>query len=194
MLQSFKQNQIIKIIPTEINNACSATIIDTEKETITVKTNCPNTVLNGDCECFCATDSGVNYFKAKVKEIGNNTYELFSLSSYITMQRREYSRITLNTETTFKSGEENIKVLVTDFSAGGMKVTSKKELLINSNYSFSLEITPKLIINNTFTPIRQSKREDESYEISGKFTNITNKERISIIQYCFTRKMEDTNK
>ena len=191
MNELFKENQIVKIVPQDVSLSCSAVIVKCEDNKIIVKPKTKQNDLNGDCECFSVTSAGIIYFKGAILTEGDK-YKI-NVLNYTVMQRREYSRIKFNQKICLKQNDKEYFVIVTDLSAGGMKILSENELKMSGEYSCTLELG-RTNLAVTYTPIRQEKNEDNSFIISGKFENISHKDRIALIQYSFSRQMESTNK
>ena len=196
MLSTFKENQVIKIVPQDAEAACSLIVTDScEDFLIVTKLISSNKEITGKVECFTMADEGIIYFKSKISKIDDVQYKLPLPISHQVLQRREYTRIEFNSNIILKTDDnQEIEALVTDLSAGGMKLISKKELSISTDYHFVLKYDKTQEIKAVFSPIREDKNTDGTYVISGKFKNITNKDRISLAQFCFRKHMENTNK
>lgn len=196
MLSTFKENQIIKIVPTDVEAACSVRVKDSCGEFLCITPEQPisDKDITGKAECFTLAEDGIIYFKSKISKIEDNLYKLTLPITQKTLQRREYTRIEFNANIQLKTSTQQIDVLITDLSAGGMKVVSQKELSMSEDYSFSLTIDKKQTITGIFAPIRQDKTETNTYATSGKFKMISNRDRITLAQFCFRKHMENTNK
>lgn len=194
MTKNFEEYQeVIKIIPDNPAAACSADVLEREKDFIIVQTNYPNNI-DGQCEVFGKTKSGIVYFKSTAQKIDDKKYKINTPSNVNLMQRREYTRISFNASVILKIEEQEYEVLVTDISAGGMKVVSPVELPQDKEYEFKLQLSKNFNISGSYSPIHQEKGQNNEHIISGRFMHMTNKERIALVQFCFSRQMENTNK
>lgn len=196
MLLEFKKNQTIKIVPQDVDAACNLSVVDSCDEFLIVsrEKSCGREIT-GKVECFSMTESGIVYFNSKISKIDENQYKLTLPITHNVLQRREYTRIEFNANIVLVSDDkQQVEALVTDISAGGMKIVSEKELAISKDYSFDLCFDKSQNISAVFSPIREDKNENGTYVTSGKFKKISNKDRISLAQFCFRKQMENTNK
>lgn len=196
MLSVFKENQIIKIVPSDVEASCSVRVLDSCDDflCVTPDKNLAGKEITGKVECFTLAEEGIIYFHSKISKIDENQYKLPLPISQKTLQRREYTRIEFNANIVLKANAQQIDVLIKDLSAGGMRVISQKELSMSDDYEFSLQLDRTQVINAVFAPIRQDKNDKNTYITSGKFKMISNKDRITLAQFCFRKQMENTNK
>lgn len=196
MILEFKKNQIIKIVPQDVDASCSLSVVDCCDEFLIVSrdTNC-HREITGKVECFSMTEDGVIYFKSKISKINEEQYKLTLPITHNILQRREYTRIEFNsTISLISEDDKQVEATITDISAGGMKIISQQELSISNDYKFNLNLDKTQDIKAVFEPIRQDKNADGSYLTSGKFKMISNKDRILLAQFCFRKHMENNNK
>ena len=196
MLLEFKENQIIKVVPQDVESTCSVRVLDSCEQFLCVTVVNPQSgrELTGKAECFMLADEGVVYFKSKITKIDEQQYKLTLPITHKVLQRREYTRIQFNAPVELRGESQQFDVLVTDLSAGGMKLIAAKELSMSEDYSFTLQLDKQQSINADFSPIRQDKNENSTYVTSGKFKNLSNKDRITLAQFCFRKQMESINK
>lgn len=196
MLSLFKENQIIKVVPTDVEASCSVRVLDSCDEflCVTPQKDLAGKEITGKVECFTIAEDGIIYFNSKISRIDDNQYKLTLPITQKTLQRREYTRIAFNANILLKTPTNQIDVLITDLSAGGMRVISQKELSMSEDYNFTLLLDKTQTVNAVFAPIRQDKSEQNTYITSGKFKMISNRDRISLAQFCFRKHMENTNK
>lgn len=196
MLSVFKENQIIKIVPADVEASCSVRVLDSCDEflCVTPQKDLAGKEIIGKVECFTLAEDGIIYFNSKISRIDETQYKLTLPITQKTLQRREYTRIEFNANILLKTPANQVDVLITDISAGGMRVISQKELSMSEDYSFVLPIDKTQTINAVFSPIRQDKNDQNTYITSGKFKMISNRDRITLAQFCFRKHMENTNK
>ena len=85
-----------------------------------------------------------------------------------------------------------INARIADISAGGLKVHTDEQLELLTEYSLSLSIDNETA-NCTFEPIRLEANAN-SFIASGRFNNINSHDRIALVQYCFRKQIENSNK
>ena len=191
MQKNLKKNQLLKIVPEDVSLACTAKVKSIRDDCITVSTD--THLKDGICECFSTTETGIIYFKSSIaKNCGY--YSVKIPKNHIIIQRREYSRIPLKQNTILKGNSAQADVVIIDLSAGGAQILCNSELKMSENYEITIKLGNNISVKTMFTPIRQEKTDENNYAVSGKFKQISHKDRITLIQYCFSRLMENTNK
>ena len=195
MITTFKKNQVIKIVPQDVEASCSLLVVDNCDEYLIVKKEYESRhEITGKIECFTMADEGIIYFNSKISKIDDVQYKLTLPITHNVLQRREYTRIEFNSDTVLNYENNEIEAKIIDLSAGGMRVASNQELSMSADYSFCLTLDKNQTISAIFSPVREDKNEDGSYVTSGKFKMISNKDRILLAQFCFKKHMENTNK
>lgn len=196
MLSTFKENQIVKIVPQDVEAACNLVVVDSCDDFLIVKRESQaKREITGKVECFTMAENGIIYFKSKISKIDDEQYKITLPITHQVLQRREYTRIDFNANIVLSADDNStIDALVTDLSAGGMRLISSKELSISKEYQFVLKYDKAQEISAIFSPMREDKTSDETYVTSGKFKMISNKDRIALAQFCFRKHMENTNK
>ncbi|MBQ8886875.1 MAG: PilZ domain-containing protein [Candidatus Gastranaerophilales bacterium] len=193
MRNQILENKEFNIISRSIDNATKCTVVDVSEDCFTVK-------LHNDCkyekdesvELFTMTSKGQLYFETIVKDIcGTNVSVWFPLSHKY-LQRREFSRIQTEQEITLNYNGKNITAQVSDISAGGLKVITQEQLQLLEEYKISINIENK-VVETIFEPIR-IETSAKGFVSSGRFNNISNYDRIALVQYCFRKQIENSNK
>ena len=146
--------------------------------------------IDESVELFATTSNGQFYFESIVKEVSDDIISVWLPISSRYLQRREYSRIKINQEIKVKDEDKLISSKIINISAGGLKIITKEQLKLLKNYEICLNIENKNVITN-FQPIRIEVNNTE-FIISGKFTNINNYDKISLVQYCFRKQIENS--
>lgn len=181
------------IISRRIDNASKCSVIEICEDCFQVK-------LQKDCEyepdesveLFAMTPNGQLYFETMVKEVQNNILSIWFPITYKYLQRREFSRITTNKEIILEKSNKNITAKLIDISAGGLKIMTQTQLMLKEEYQTKFKIDNK-IIESIFEPIRVEAVKNY-FIASGRFKNITNYDRITLVQYCFRKQIENKNK
>ena len=86
------------------------------------------------------------------------------------------------------------KIRTLDLSAGGMKIQSKENINIENEYKVSIKLSDEREVKCKYQLIRVEKGENGLYTISGRFTNQSNIDKMTLIQFCMKKDMENMNK
>ena len=204
MKKLLKKNQKIYVVPQNNKGAMSSKIVGTERSVIEFEINekdLPYYEKNGALEIFTVVDEGMLYFKTKADEIDskNRTIKaVFDKKSYDLLQRREYTRIDFEKEFTLKDGENDYICSTLDISAGGMKILADLPLSTEKDYTIEFSLESNIPIQCFFRPIRvdEVRLKDKTTKniISGRFIALKNIDKIAIVQFCFKKQSENTNK
>lgn len=191
------KNKEFKIIPKDIKGATICSIAETQDDSFEVQLKTDETYnKNESVELFSITPQGLLYFETHVTDvIGNNVKLLYPIAHKF-LQRREYTRIdfTKNILIKEKDKDTSIKVTILDISAGGMKISSSEELSLSKDYQINAEVDRSIKIDCLFQPIRIEADNINGYTVSGRFKILKNIDRISLVQFCFKKQMENQNK
>ena len=95
-------------------------------------------------------------------------------------------------ELTYDTTTHKIRTL--DLSAGGMKVRTEENINMDLEYKVSIKLTDEQVINCKYQLIRMEKGDNGIYTISGRFTNLSNIDKMTLIQFCMKKDMENLNK
>ena len=189
MREQIEVGKEFNIISRKIDNAttCQVSAIFDEYFEITLNTN-EEYKAEESVELFAMTSKGQLYFETIVKEVNENKLLIWFPISFKYLQRREYTRITINKE--IQIDNQNAQII--DISAGGLKLKLNNQLKLLQEYPISINLDNN-IINCNFLPIRISANNNE-FISSGKYTNLNNQDKITLVQYCFGKQFENRNK
>lgn len=186
-----------KIIPKDIKSAtkCCVTEVDEDSFKVQLKTD-EQYNKNEVVELFSITPQGLLYFETHVTDVVDNQIKMLYPISHKFLQRREYTRIDFSKNILLKEKdkETNIKATILDISAGGMKISSADELSLSKDYKINAEIDRSIKVDCLFQPIRIEADSINGYTVSGRFKILKNIDRISLVQFCFKKQMENQNK
>lgn len=201
MKNLIKNGQKIFMVPKDIKGGLSTVINKIVGTTIevNVKKEDIQYYKSGEViEMFTVIDDGMLYFKPRVVNIDSveNTIKVeFDKNKYDQLQRREYTRIDMHKEFTLKDEDKAHACTCLDLSAGGMKIETEAELECTKDYEIEFSLESKIPIECFFKPIRTSKNASTGKNIvSGRFIALKNIDKIAIVQFCFKKQMENTNK
>ena len=204
MKNLIKNNQKVYVVPKDIQGGFSAginKIVGSTIETDIKKSDMKYYNLGDVVEMFTVIDDGILYFKPRIVEIdkSQNTIKVeFDKNKYEQLQRREYTRIDLKNEFTLKDEDKSYVCSCIDLSAGGMKFETEADLKCTQDYSIEFSLESKIPIECFFRPIRIDKKKGRSKVkkniVSGRFIALKNIDKIAIVQFCFKKQTENTNK
>ena len=187
------ENKEYYILSRSIDNASKCQIVNVSEDCFDVKLQTKgNYEVDEAVELFTMTSSGQLYFETIVKSVNKDILSIWFPISYKYLQRREYSRIQTEKKISMTIGRKKIDATIVDISAGGLKLVTDEQLLLTKEYKLSVDVDNNKI-NCTFEPIR-IEANSSGYIVSGKFNNITNYDRIALVQYCFRKQIENSNK
>lgn len=192
MRNEITENKEFYIISRRIDNAQICRVIEVCEDCFKVKlNNKAKYEVDESVELFAMTSLGQLYFETIVKEINDdNTISIWFPMSSKYLQRREYSRIPTDMDVILEDDTNTVNAKVFDISAGGLKLTTNKQLVLLKEYKILLSVENKEI-KTEFQPIRMEAFE-EKFVISGRFKQISNYDRISLVQYCFRKQIENS--
>ena len=145
-------------------------------------------------EIFVNSNEGIIYFHSTVKTVENNELTIDFPYDYEILQRRENKRVKMNMPVVIKNDGEEKEVMLLDISAGGIKILAEKQLLLNTEYEviFNFDKTSSVF---TFLPQRIIvRKESNKYEISGQIMSKSPKDKIALVQYCYKKAFEQSNR
>lgn len=196
MGELLQKDQIISVIPQNFKNANKGKIIEVHDNYFLMELfHVPEGIFqNKLIEFYSQTKNGMLYFISSTMKIEENTITVKTPLKHRFLQRREFSRIKITKNMEFKSNGETYNVKSIDLSAGGMKLTTKEHFDIDAEYDLTVDLSNDKSINPKFIPIRIEKNEDDSYTLSGRFSIPSNADKISLMQYCMNKNVENVNK
>ena len=75
-----------------------------------------------------------------------------------------------------------------------MKLKSENSIDIEKEYKVTLKLSDEQEINCKYQLIRVEKGDNGLYTISGRFLNLSNIDKMTLIQFCMKKDMENLNK
>lgn len=204
MRKLLKKNQKISMVPENIKGAMSSTIKSVVKNIVELEIKSEDLEyysVDSTVEMFTVVDEGMLYFKPKVSEIDEKENIIkveFDKKEYDLLQRREFTRVGLEKEFTLQDGKDYFICKCIDISAGGMKFLTDAELTPEKDYVLAFSLESNIPIECFFKPIRSDKSGQKGKNskniVSGRFIALKNIDKIAIVQYCFKKQIENTNK
>ncbi len=151
-------------------------------------------IKNHICDFYSLTDNGYLYFESYIQDVVNNVVTIANPIKHRFLQRRKFTRIKFleNLELVFEDTIHKVRSL--DLSAGGMKLRTEENIDIEKEYKISIKLSDEQEVKCKYQLIRVEKGDSGLYTISGRFTNLSNIDKMTLIQFCMKKDMENLNK
>lgn len=190
------KEQVISVVPQDFRNSVKGRVVNVDAKSFDLEVGgAPEGILtNHLIEFYSQTANGVLYFTSDVIDVQGKNLRVLNPIKHRFLQRRQFSRITMNQGFKLMDAGSEIDAALTDISAGGMKFVVPESLNLDSEYGFEIELGEENILKGDFQPIRVEKREDGAYTVSGRFPKLNNIDKMSLIQFCIRKKIEGLNK
>ena len=196
MRELLKKEQLVTIVPHDFKDSNKGKIFDVNMEGFKMELKYKPTGLVKDhvCDFYSMTDNGYLYFESFIQKIENNVVTIANPVKHRFLQRRRYTRIKFLEDLELVCGNEKFKIRTLDLSAGGMKIKTQANLDLEKNYNVLIKLNSEQQLNCTYQLIRVEKGDDGQYTISGRFYNLSNIDKMTLVQYCMKKDMETMNK
>jgi len=196
MNELVKKEQIISIVPQDFRNANKGRITEVNDDgfLIEVKHSPNGILLNNLIEFYSQTQHGVLYFESDVVKIDDNIITVANPIKHRFLQRRQFTRIKFIQQIELVSEESSYSISTIDLSAGGMKIKSAENVNIELLYDICIPLSNDQQVKCKFQPIRIEKRDDGFYTLSGRFQNMSNIDKMTLVQFCMKKNIENVNK
>lgn len=196
MNELLEKEQEISIVPKNLQHANKGIIkqISDKHFEIEVLHKPEGIVIGHMIEFYSQTKNGVLFFSTSVSEIEGNTLTVSLPRKHRFLQRRAFTRIKFPQEIPCRLNDNSYTVNSVDLSAGGMKFYVKELLDINSEYDLGIKLFKGQEVRCKFEPIRIEKNDSNSYTVSGRFNDLSNIEKMTLIQFCMRKNMESINR
>jgi c-di-GMP-binding flagellar brake protein YcgR len=196
MRELIKKDQIVDIVPQDFKNVNKGKVLDVDMEGFTMELKyVPKGLLqNHICDFYSLTDNGYLYFESYIKELKNNVISIANPIKHRFLQRRKFTRITFLSDIELSCGGVTHKARTLDISAGGMKLSTKENINIEYEYDVTLKLESELVVKCKYKLIRVEKNDAGVYTISGRFTCLSNVDKMTLVQFCMKKDMENINK
>ncbi len=196
MRELIKKDQIVDIVPQDFKNSNKGKVLSVDMEgfTMELKYQPKGLIQNHICDFYSLTDNGYLYFESYIKDLTNNVISIANPIKHRFLQRRKFTRITFLSDIELSCNGCVYKARTLDISAGGMKISTKENINIENEYDVTLKLESELIIKCKYRLIRVEKNDAGVYTISGRFTCLSNVDKMTLVQFCMKKNMENINK
>lgn len=196
MRELIKKDQIVTIIPHDFKDTNKGKVLDVSMEGFSMQLKyIPRGLLRQNiCDFYSMTDNGYLYFESYIKDVEGNVLHVANPKKHRFLQRRKFTRIKFieNLELQYDDITHHVQTL--DLSAGGMKLKTKENINIEYPYKVCIKLNDEIEVNCKYQLIRVEKNNDGDYIISGRFTNLSNVDKMSLVHFCMKKSMETANK
>ncbi|MCQ2739542.1 MAG: PilZ domain-containing protein [bacterium] len=196
MRELLKTEQDVTMIPRDFKDSNKGKVLEVNTDGFRMELiyKPQGFAVNHICEFYSLTDNGYLYFESYIKNIENNVVTIANPVKHRFLQRRKFTRIKFveNIELTIDDIRHKVRTL--DLSAGGMKLQSEENIDIEKIYDVEVKLSDEQIVKCKYQLIRIEKGENGLYTISGRFTNLSNIDKMTLVQFCMKKEMENLNK
>ena len=196
MRELLKKEQLVTIVPQNFKNSNKGRVLEVDMDGFRMELKyVPEGLLkNHVCDFYSLTDNGYLYFESYIKNLENNVISIANPVKHRFLQRRKFTRIKFNEDLLLTYNDISHKIRTLDISAGGMKIQTSENIDIEKEYKVSIKLSNEQLVNCKYQLIRIEKGDNGFYTISGRFTNLSNIDKMSLIQFCMKKDMENMNK
>lgn len=151
-----------------------------------------------EVDFFATGGQGVIYFMTEIKKVEGRKLTVALPEEIIVLQRREFVRTPMEQKILIRGENgENVRALITDISAGGMKAETNKPLTVKKVYPINISVDEKIRLKCDFTPMTVAYDEqNDKYFVAGQFSRLDGMTKINLSQYCYMKntKIENLNR
>ncbi len=196
MRELIKKEQLVTIVPQDFKNSNKGKVLEVSLDgfRMELKYKPEGLIKNHICDFYSLTDNGYLYFESYIQDVVNNVVTIANPIKHRFLQRRKFTRIKFleNLELVFEDTIHKVRSL--DLSAGGMKLRTEENIDIEKEYKISIKLSDEQEVKCKYQLIRVEKGDSGLYTISGRFTNLSNIDKMTLIQFCMKKDMENLNK
>ena len=196
MRELIKKEQLVTIVPQDYKNSNKGRVLDVDMDgfRMELKYKPEGLIKNHICDFYSLTDNGYLYFESYIKNLENNVISIANPVKHRFLQRRKFTRIKFMEDLELVFNDTVHKVRTLDLSAGGMKLRTEENIDIEKEYKVSIKLSNEQEVKCKYQLIRVEKGDNGLYTISGRFTNLSNIDKMTLIQFCMKKDMENLNK
>ncbi len=192
MRELIKKEQLVTIVPQDFKNSNKGKVLEVSLDgfRMELKYKPEGLIKNHICDFYSLTDNGYLYFESYIQDVVNNVVTIANPIKHRFLQRRKFTRIKFleNLELVFEDTIHKVRSL--DLSAGGMKLRTEENIDIEKEYKISIKLSDEQEVKCKYQLIRVEKGDSGLYTISGRFTNLSNIDKMTLIQFCMKKDME----
>lgn len=196
MRELIKKEQLVTIVPQDFKNSNKGKVLEVSQEgfTMELKYKPEGLIQNHICEFYSMTDNGYLHFESYIQGLEDNVIKIANPVKHRFLQRRKYTRIKFVEDIELEYNDKKYKARTLDLSAGGMKIQTSENLDIENDYKIVLKLSNEQEVKCKYQLIRVERGDNRQYTISGRFTQLSNIDKMILVQYCMLKEMENQNR
>lgn len=196
MRELIKNNQLVTIVPQDFKNTNKGKVLQVSMDgfKMELKYKPEGLLVNHICDFYSFTDNGYLYFESYIQSLENNVVTIANPVKHRFLQRRKFTRVKFVENLELVNGNVTHKIKTLDLSAGGMKIQTKDNINIEQEYKVTIKLSDEQDVKCKYQLIRVEKGDNGIYTISGRFTNLSNIDKMTLVQFCMKKDMENINK
>ena len=196
MRELVKNEQIVTIVPQDFKKTNKGKVLEVGIDgfKMELKYKPEGLIVDHICDFYSFTDNGYLYFESYIQALENNIIKIANPVKHRFLQRRRFTRVKFISELELIHDETVHTIRTLDLSAGGMKVQSKDNIDIEKDYNVIVKLSDEQEIHCKYQIIRIEKGDNGLYTISGRFVSLSNIDKMTLVQYCMKKDMENLNK
>ncbi len=196
MRELIKKEQLVTIVPQDFKKTNKGKVTEVSQDgfSMELKYKPEGLVVNHICEFYSMTDNGYLYFESYIQALENNVVSIANPVKHRFLQRRKYTRIKFVEDIDLVTDNNSYKAKTLDLSAGGMKIRTEANLDIEQEYRVTIHLSHEQEVKCKYQLIRVERDDNGIYTISGRFTQLSNVNKMTLVQYCMQKEMENQNR
>lgn len=196
MRELIKNEQLVTIVPQDFKKTNKGKVLEVTPEgfKMELKYKPDGLMVNHVCDFYSFTDNGYLYFESYIEALENNVIKIANPIKHRFLQRRKFTRIKFIEDLELINGDIAHKIRTLDLSAGGMKVQTEENIDMEREYAVSIKLSDEQEVKCKYQLIRVEKGDNGLYTISGRFTQLSNIDKMTLVQFCMKKDMENINK
>ena len=196
MRELIKENQLVTIVPQDFKKTNKGKVLEVSMDGFRMKLKYKpeGLMVNHICDFYSFTDNGYLYFESYIQKLENNVITIANPVKHRFLQRRKFTRIKFIEDLELKCEDKVYKIRTLDLSAGGMKINTAENLDMEKTYDVSIRLSDEQEIKCKYQLIRVEKGDSGLYTISGRFLCLSNIDKMTLVQFCMKKDMENLTK
>lgn len=196
MSELLEKDQIISVVPQDFKNSNKGKVIEIQPRTFKMELfHSPEGIVPKKLmEFYSQTKIGMLYFSSSAMEIDGNVLTLAIPRKHRFLQRRAFTRIKFIQNIDLHLNNKDYKVKTRDVSASGIKLITSEHLDVDALYDISINLLDEHYVRCKFDPIKIEKNDDKTYTLAGRFVDLSNIDKMKLIQFCMRKNVENMNK
>ncbi len=196
MRELIKNDQLVTIVPQDFKNTNKGKVCEVSNDGFRMELQYKpeGLLVNHICDFYSFTDNGYLYFESYIQALEGNVISIANPVKHRFLQRRKFTRIKFLEDLVLTCGDISHNVRTLDLSAGGMKIRTNDNIDIEKEYNVTIKLSDEQEVKCKYQLIRVEKNDAGYYVISGRFTNLSNIDKMTLVQFCMKKDMETINK